>query len=194
MTGAICPLEEMCDVAHKYGALTFVDEVHAVGLYGPNGAGVGERDGLAGKIDILSGTLGKNFSSKRDFLNLIVNFFLGKAFGNIGGYIAASASLIDVVRSYGSGFIFTTSLPPTVLAGSIGKESTLTFFNLLSHIDEFPFSASVNVLASDEGRALRAQHQANVRYLRAKLFEAGVSAQHTPSHIIPVHVSETVTK
>ena len=84
MTGAICPLEELCDVAHAHGALTFVDEVHAVGLYGNEGAGVGERDGVMDKIDIVSGTL-------------------GKAYGNIGGFVAASKMLIDVVRSYGAG-------------------------------------------------------------------------------------------
>eukprot|EP00092_Neocalanus_flemingeri_P023840 GFUD01025865.1.p1 GENE.GFUD01025865.1~~GFUD01025865.1.p1 ORF type:complete len:533 (-),score=146.48 GFUD01025865.1:151-1749(-) len=150
MSGAICPLEEMCDVAHKYGALTFVDEVHAVGLYGRQGAGVGERDGVEHKIDIISGTL-------------------GKAFGNIGGYIAASKSLVDVVRSYGAGFIFTTSLPPTVLSGA---------------------TASIRVLRSEEGRMLRARHRANVDYLRRKLMDAGVSVEHTPSHIIPVHVGD----
>ena len=84
MTGAICPLEELCDVAHAHGALTFVDEVHAVGLYGNEGAGVGERDGVMDKIDIVSGTL-------------------GKAYGNIGGFVAGSHLLIDVVRSYGAG-------------------------------------------------------------------------------------------
>merc|ERR1711963_1279679 len=148
MDGAICPLEELCDIAHHYGALTFVDEVHAVGLYGPQGAGVGERDGVMHKMDIITGTL-------------------GKAYGNVGGYIASSAKLIDLVRSYGAGFIFTTSLPPTVLLGAL---------------------ASVKVLRSEEGRELRARHQENVRYLRDKLFDAGVAAMHTPSHIIPVHV------
>merc|ERR1712079_355346 len=150
MTGSICPLEELCDVAHKYGALTFVDEVHAVGLYGHSGAGVGERDGLMHKMDIISGTL-------------------GKAFGNVGGYIAASENLIDMVRSYGSGFIFTTSLPPTVLMGSL---------------------ASIRILKSSEGRQLRAGHQANVSYMREKLFDLGIAAQHTPSHIIPIHVGD----
>ena len=150
MDGAICPLEELCDVAHKHGALTFVDEVHAVGLYGAQGAGVGERDGVLHKMDIISGTL-------------------GKAYGNVGGYIAAGANLIDMVRSFGAGFIFTTSLPPTVLMGA---------------------TESVRVLRSDEGRHLRAAHKANVSYLREKLFEAGVAALHTPSHIIPIHVGD----
>merc|ERR1719283_621198 len=150
MSGAICPLEELCDIAHKYGALTFVDEVHAVGLYGKQGAGVGERDRVQHKIDIISGTL-------------------GKAYGNIGGYIAASKSLVDVVRSYGAGFIFTTSLPPTVLSGA---------------------TASIRILRSEEGRMLRAKHRANVDYLRQKLMTAGVSVEHTPSHIIPVHVGD----
>ena len=149
MTGAICPLEELCDVAHKHGALTFVDEVHAVGLYGAQGAGVGEREGLLSKMDIISGTL-------------------GKAFGNVGGYIAGSDNLVDMVRSYGAGFIFTTSLPPPVLMGAL---------------------ASIRILRSEEGRILRAAHKANVSYLREKLFDLGLSVEHTPSHIIPVHVN-----
>lgn len=148
MTGAICPLEELCDVAHEFGALTFVDEVHAVGLYGDHGAGVGEREGLLHKMDIVSGTL-------------------GKAFGNVGGYIASTSLLIDMVRSYAAGFIFTTSLPPTVLCGAL---------------------RAVEILASDEGRELRACHQDNVRYLRTKLQQEGFPVEHTPSHIIPVKI------
>lgn len=150
MTGAVCPLEELCDIAHEHGALTFVDEVHAVGLYGQHGAGIGERDQQLHKMDIISGTL-------------------GKAFGNIGGYIAASAQLVDVVRSYGAGFIFTTSLPPTVLAGA---------------------QRAIEILAGDEGRELRARHQDNVRYLRTKLQRAGFPVEHTPSHIIPIRISD----
>ncbi|XP_052279099.1 5-aminolevulinate synthase, erythroid-specific, mitochondrial-like isoform X1 [Dreissena polymorpha] len=150
MDGAVCPLRELCDVSHKYGALTFVDEVHAVGLYGKNGGGVGERDGCMDKMDIITGTL-------------------GKAFGNIGGYIAASASTVDMIRSYAAGFIFTTSLPPTTLAGAV---------------------ASIRVLRSDEGRQLRFRHQERVRYLRERLVEAGIPALHCPSHIIPVHVGD----
>ncbi|XP_055642485.1 5-aminolevulinate synthase, erythroid-specific, mitochondrial isoform X1 [Toxorhynchites rutilus septentrionalis] len=148
MTGAICPLEELCDVAHEFGALTFVDEVHAVGLYGEHGAGVGEREGLLHKMDIISGTL-------------------GKAFGNVGGYIAGTSFLVDMIRSYAAGFIFTTSLPPTVLCGAL---------------------KAVNILASDEGRQLRTRHQENVRYLRTKLQQEGFPVEHTPSHIIPVKI------
>ena len=97
------------------------------------------------------------------------NSFLGKAFGNIGGYIAGSDNLVDTIRSFGAGFIFTTSLPPTVLQGSL---------------------ASVRVLRSMEGKMLRASHQANVAYMREKLFEIGIAVQHTPSHIIPVQVGD----
>lgn len=146
MTGAVCPLEELCDIAHEHGALTFVDEVHAVGLYGEHGAGIGERDHQLHNMDIISGTL-------------------GKAFGNVGGYIASTSKLIDMVRSYAAGFIFTTSLPPTVLAGAL---------------------KAVEILASEEGQELRARHQENVRYLRNKLKEEGFPVEHTPSHIIPV--------
>uniref|UniRef100_T1GLT2 5-aminolevulinate synthase n=1 Tax=Megaselia scalaris TaxID=36166 RepID=T1GLT2_MEGSC len=120
MTGAICPLEELCDLTHEYGGISFVDEVHAVGLYGDHGAGVGERDNQLHKMDIISGTM-------------------GKAFGNIGGYIAGSAKLVDMIRSYAAGFIFTTSLPPTVLCGA---------------------DKAIEILSSDEGRELRQRHQA----------------------------------
>lgn len=149
MTGDICPLEELCDVAHKYGALTFVDEVHAVGLYGYSGAGIGERDWVLHKMDITSGTL-------------------GKAFGNVGGYIVGSAKLIDMIRSYASGFIFTTSLPPTVLYGAL---------------------KAIEILASDEGRALRASHQDNVAYMKSILTVTGLPLEPSPSHIIPIKVN-----
>lgn len=150
MTGAVCPLEELCDVAHRYGALTFVDEVHAVGLYGEHGAGIGERENQLHNMDIISGTL-------------------GKAFGNIGGYIAGSSNLVDMIRSYAAGFIFTTSLPPHVLAGA---------------------RKAVQILASEEGRQLRAQHQEIVRYLRSQLQANGLPVEHTPSHIIPVRIGD----
>ncbi|KAM4563247.1 5-aminolevulinate synthase, erythroid-specific, mitochondrial-like isoform 1-T1 [Odontesthes bonariensis] len=148
MDGAICPLEELCDVSHRYGALTFVDEVHAVGLYGAHGAGVGERDNIMHKIDIVSGTL-------------------GKAFGCVGGYIASSAALVDIVRSYAAGFIFTTSLPPMVLAGAL---------------------ESVRVLKSPEGQGLRRSHQRNVKHMRQLLMDKGLPVVNCPSHIIPIRV------
>ncbi|XP_015279737.1 PREDICTED: 5-aminolevulinate synthase, erythroid-specific, mitochondrial [Gekko japonicus] len=148
MDGAICPLEEMCDVAHRYGAITFVDEVHAVGLYGAHGAGIGERDKVMGKIDIVSGTL-------------------GKAFGCVGGYVASTASLIDTVRSYAAGFIFTTALPPMMLAGAL---------------------ESVRILKSPEGQMLRRAHQRNVKHMRQLLMDAGLPVIGCPSHIIPIRV------
>ncbi|KAK6320795.1 hypothetical protein J4Q44_G00077710 [Coregonus suidteri] len=144
MDGAVCPLEEMCDVAHEFGAITFVDEVHAVGLYGARGGGIGDRDGIMHKMDIISGTL-------------------GKAFGCVGGYIASTDALVDTVRSYAAGFIFTTSLPPMLLAGPA---------------------------CGEEGRALRRKHQRNVKLLRQMLMDSGLPLVHCPSHIIPVRVSD----
>lgn len=108
----------MLDVAHAYGSITFIDEVHAVGLYGHNGAGIGERDNVLHKMDIISGTLGL-YLCESDERNKLLFVTLGKAFGSIGGYIAGSAKMTDFIRSYGSGFIFTTSMPPTVLASAL---------------------------------------------------------------------------
>uniref|UniRef100_A0A673CJD1 5-aminolevulinate synthase n=1 Tax=Sphaeramia orbicularis TaxID=375764 RepID=A0A673CJD1_9TELE len=150
MDGAVCPLEEMCDVAHKYGAITFVDEVHAVGLYGPRGGGIGDRDRVMHKMDIISGTL-------------------GKAFGCVGGYIASTSTLVDTVRSYAAGFIFTTSLPPMLLAGA--KES-------------------IKILKREEGQVLRRKHQRSVKLLRQILMNSGLPVVHCPSHIIPVRVAD----
>ena len=150
MDGAVCPLEELCDVAHEHGAITFVDEVHAVGLYGTHGGGIGDRDGVMHKMDIISGTL-------------------GKAFGCVGGYIASTSSLVDTVRSYAAGFIFTTSLPPMLLAGAL---------------------ESVRILKSTEGQVLRRQHQRNVKLMRQMLMDAGLPVVHCPSHIIPIRVAD----
>ncbi|MCI4390428.1 hypothetical protein PGIGA_G00122810 [Pangasianodon gigas] len=149
MDGAVCPLEEMCDVAHEFGAITFVDEVHAVGLYGARGGGIGDRDGVMHKMDIISGTL-------------------GKAFGCVGGYIASTNTLVDTVRSYAAGFIFTTSLPPMLLAGA---------------------RESIRILKGEDGRVLRRKHQRNVKLLRQMLMDSGLPVVHCPSHIIPIRVS-----
>eukprot|EP00118_Oscarella_pearsei_P025607 m.308458 g.308458 ORF g.308458 m.308458 type:complete len:570 (+) comp44034_c0_seq1:144-1853(+) len=150
MAGTISPLKEMCDIAHKYGALTFVDEVHAVGLYGVSGAGYGEEIGVKEDIDIVSGTL-------------------GKAFGVHGGYVAGNRHLIDAVRSYGAGFIFTTSLPPMNVASA---------------------NTSVLILSGPEGIELRRLHRASVALVKKKLTEAGVPIGVVKSHIISVQVKE----
>jgi 5-aminolevulinate synthase len=150
MDGSICDLARMCDVTHKYGGITYIDEVHAVGLYGQNGAGIGERDQVLNKMDIITGTL-------------------GKAFGNIGGYIAGSSQLIDMIRSYGSGFIFTTSLPPSVCAGSL---------------------AALEISKSDEGRELRKTHQLNASIVKNELNNANLPVMNGPSHIVPVLIGD----
>jgi 5-aminolevulinate synthase len=150
MDGDISPMAEIADVAARHGAMTYLDEVHAVGLYGARGGGVSERDGIAGRIDVIEGTLAKGF-------------------GLMGGYIAASATLCDAIRSYAPGFIFTTSLAPVICAGAL---------------------ASVRHLkASGEERAL---HQRRARDLKRRLKLAGLPLIDGPSHIVPVHVGDPV--
>ena len=150
MDGDFGPIAEICDLAEEFDALTYIDEVHAVGMYGPRGAGVAERDGLMGRIDIINGTL-------------------AKAYGVMGGYIAASARLCDAIRSYAPGFIFTTSLPPAVAAGA---------------------AASVAHLKRDQ--ALRDTHQTQARILKTRLRGLGLPVIDHGSHIVPVLVGNPV--
>ncbi|MCI5110866.1 MAG: 5-aminolevulinate synthase [Marivita sp.] len=150
MDGDFGPIEAICDLADEFGALTYIDEVHAVGMYGPRGAGVAERDGLMGRIDIINGTL-------------------AKAYGVMGGYIAASAKMCDAIRSYAPGFIFTTSLPPAVAAGA---------------------AASVAHLKTDQ--SLRDKHQLQAKILKMRLKGLGLPIIDHGSHIIPVIVGDPV--
>ena len=148
MDGDIAPIEAICDVADKYGAMTYLDEVHAVGLYGSEGGGVAEREGLAGRVTLIEGTL-------------------GKAFGVMGGYITGSRSLCDFVRSFASGFIFTTALPPAVAAGAL---------------------ASIKHLRKSDMERMRQRKQ--VALLRKRLDEAGIPHLANPSHIVPVMIGD----
>jgi len=150
MDGDIGPLEAVCDLADKYNALTYLDEVHAVGLYGLRGGGIAERDGLMDRFDIIEGTL-------------------GKAFGLMGGYIAADSVIIDAVRSTASGFIFTTSLAPSIAAGA---------------------RASVEYLKS--AHRLREAHQERAATLKRRLVEAGLPLMPNETHIVPLHVGDPV--
>lgn len=152
MDGDIAPLEELADIADKYDAMTYLDEVHAVGMYGARGAGVAERDGVMDRMTVIQGTL-------------------AKAFGVIGGYITGSASMIDFVRSYGDGFIFTTALPPAIAAGAL---------------------SSVRTLQGQEGGAMRARHQERAKTLMKKLRDAGLPVMPSVSHIVPVMVGDPV--
>jgi 5-aminolevulinate synthase len=152
MDGDFGPIKEICDLAAEFDALTYLDEVHAVGMYGPRGAGVAERDGQMHRIDIINGTL-------------------AKAYGVFGGYIAASARLVDAVRSYAPGFIFTTSLPPAVAAGA---------------------AASVRFLKGEGGHVLREQHQTQAKILKLRLKAMGLPIIDHGSHIVPVHVGNPV--
>ncbi len=150
MDGDFGPIEAICDIADEFGALTYIDEVHAVGMYGPRGAGVAERDRLIHRLDIINGTL-------------------AKAYGVMGGYIAASAKMCDAIRSYAPGFIFTTSLPPAVAAGA---------------------AASVAYLKT--APELREKHQQQAKVLKLRLKGLGLPIIDHGSHIVPVIVGNPV--
>jgi 5-aminolevulinate synthase len=150
MDGDIGPIEKVCDLADKYGAMTYIDEVHAVGLYGLRGAGIAERDGLMHRIDIIEGTL-------------------GKAYGVMGGYIAADQVIVDAIRSMASGFIFTTALPPALAAGA---------------------RASVEYLKS--AHHLREKHQERAARLKTRLAEEGLPVMESETHIVPIKVGDPV--
>jgi 5-aminolevulinate synthase len=150
MDGDVAPIAEICDLADKYGALTYLDEVHAVGLYGEQGGGIAQRDGIQHRVDIIEGTL-------------------GKAFGVMGGYIAATSNIVDAIRSYASGFIFTTALSPVLVAGAL---------------------ASVQYLKS--AGSLREQHQERAASLKKVLKDAGFPVMPSESHIVPILVGDPV--
>jgi 5-aminolevulinate synthase len=146
MDGDVAPTHAICDLAQRYGALTYIDEVHAVGMYGPRGGGIAERDGVMHKIDVIEGTL-------------------AKAFGCLGGYITGSANLIDAVRSYAPGFIFTTALPPAVCAAA---------------------TAAIRHLKSSTWE--RERHQDRAGRTKSVLAAAGLPIMPNDTHIVPVFV------
>ena len=151
MDGDIAPLANFCEVAERHNAMTFLDEVHAVGMYGNRGGGIAERDGVMERITVIQGTL-------------------AKAFGVVGGYIAGSAAMCDMIRSYGAGFIFSTSMPPAVAA-----------------------AARASVLYVKAHPELRTRHQERAQTLKNRLAEAGIPAMETASHIVPVMVGDATT-
>ena len=146
MDGDVAPIAAICDLADRYGALTYLDEVHAVGMYGPRGGGISERDGVADRVTIIEGTL-------------------GKAFGVMGGYITAATDIIDCIRSYAPGFIFTTSLSPVLVAGAL---------------------ASVKHLKSSQDE--RDAQQAGAAMLKAKFRDNGLPVMDSVTHIVPLLV------
>ncbi len=150
MDGDIAPIGEICELAQHYNALTYLDEVHAVGLYGPRGAGVAEQDGVMDQVDIIEGTLAKGF-------------------GLMGGYVAATANVMDAIRSYAAGFIFTTSLAPAIVAGAL---------------------ASVRHLKANQ--AERERHRERAGTLKQRLRDADLPLLENPSHIVPVMVRDPV--
>ncbi|MGY3107671.1 5-aminolevulinate synthase [Bradyrhizobium sp. LB1.3] len=148
MDGDIAPLAKICDLAEKYGAMTYVDEVHAVGMYGPRGGGIAERDGVMHRIDILEGTL-------------------AKAFGCLGGYIAANGQIIDAVRSYAPGFIFTTALPPAICSAA---------------------TAAIKHLKTSNWE--RERHQDRAARVKAILNAAGLPVMSSDTHIVPLFIGD----
>jgi len=148
MDGDVAHVKEICDLAARYGAMTYIDEVHAVGMYGPRGGGIAERDGAMGRIDVIEGTL-------------------AKAFGCLGGYIAGSAAMIDAVRSYAPGFIFTTALPPSVCAAA---------------------TAAIRHLKTSSWE--RERHQDRAGRTKAVLAAAGLPVMTNPTHIVPIFVGD----
>ena len=142
-------IKEFVEIAEKYNAITFLDEVHAVGMYG-KGGGIADREGLMDRITIIQGTLAKGF-------------------GVVGGYIAASANLIDVVRSYGQGFIFTTAMPPSVAAGAL---------------------CSIKLVRGEYGEKLRERHQERAAKLKAMIAAAGIPIMPSETHIVPVPIGD----
>ncbi|HNW19035.1 MAG TPA: 5-aminolevulinate synthase, partial [Sphingorhabdus lacus] len=150
MDGDVAPIEAICDLADKYNALTYCDEVHAVGMYGARGGGITERDGVADRVTIIEGTL-------------------GKAFGVMGGYIAADQKIVDVIRSYAPGFIFTTSLSPVLVAGVL--------------------AAVKHLKASSEERDAQ---QANAAMLKTLFADAGLPVMMSNTHIVPLMVGDPV--
>src|SRR4051812_21771535 len=148
MDGDVAPLAAICDLAERYGAMTYVDEVHAVGMYGPRGGGIAERDGVMHRIDVLEGTL-------------------AKAYGCLGGYIAASKDIVDAVRSYAPGFIFTTAFPPAICSAA---------------------TAAIKPLKSSSWE--RERHQDRAARVKAVLTAAGIPVMSTDTHIVPVFVGD----
>ncbi|KAF0990427.1 hypothetical protein HZS_449 [Henneguya salminicola] len=151
MNGSIAQIKRICDISHKYGAIVFLDEVHAIGLYGTYGSGLSEHQECLDSVDIISGTFGKTV-------------------GTIGGFIVGRSNLVDVIRSYAPGLIFTTALPPSIIASSI---------------------ESIKILQSDEGKHLRMRHQRVVCDVRKCINQLGLTHLHSTSHIIPIIIGDS---